>query len=119
MHDLTKSAIRDRSRTPSIPLRTPLALLLISLGPIAAVWWWLATPVTLALAPIDPAAKLDCVSYAPFRKHQTPWNSTAIISAATDRRRSRRTRQGVQMYPHLFRRKRTGQGARARIAASD
>jgi exo-beta-1,3-glucanase (GH17 family) len=46
---------------------------------IAAVWWWLATPVTLALAPIDPAAKLDCVSYAPFRKHQTPWNSTAII----------------------------------------
>jgi exo-beta-1,3-glucanase (GH17 family) len=34
----------------------------------------------LALAPIDPAAKLDCVSYAPFRKHQTPWNSTAIIS---------------------------------------
>jgi len=50
------------------------------LSTIAAVWWWLATPVTLALAPIDPAAKLDCVSYAPFRKHQTPWNSTAIIS---------------------------------------
>jgi exo-beta-1,3-glucanase (GH17 family) len=39
---------------------------------IAAVWWWLATPVTLARAPIDPAAKLLCVSYAPFRDAQTP-----------------------------------------------
>ena len=67
-------------RTQPISFRTPLTLLLISLSTIAAVWWWLATPVTLALAPIDPAEKLDCVSYAPFRKHQTPWNSTAIIS---------------------------------------
>lgn len=60
--------------------RTPLALLLISLSTIAAVWWWLATPVTLAHAPIGHAAKLDCVSYAPFRSHQTPWNSALIIS---------------------------------------
>jgi exo-beta-1,3-glucanase (GH17 family) len=67
-------------RTRPISLRAPLALFLISLSTIAAVWWWLATPVTLAIAPIDPATKLDCVSYAPFRKHQTPWNSTAIIS---------------------------------------
>src|ERR1700704_2784243 len=55
-----------------ISLRTPLALLLISLGAIAAVWWWLAKPVTLARAPIDPSAKLLCVSYAPFRGEQTP-----------------------------------------------
>ena len=55
-----------------ISLRTPLALLLISLGAIAAAWWWLGTPVTLARAPIDPAAKLQCVSYAPFRDAQTP-----------------------------------------------
>ncbi|WP_408056552.1 glycoside hydrolase family 17 protein [Tardiphaga alba] len=59
-----------------------MALLLISLGTIAAVWWWLATPVSLARAPIDPAAKLECVSYAPFRGEQTPLNSTAIIPAA-------------------------------------
>jgi glucan 1,3-beta-glucosidase len=32
----------------------------------------LAKPVMLARAPIDPAAKLDCVSYAPFRDDQTP-----------------------------------------------
>src|SRR6187200_623088 len=55
-----------------ISLRTPLALLLSSLGMIAALWWWMATPITLSRAPIDPNAKLLCVSYAPFREGQTP-----------------------------------------------
>jgi exo-beta-1,3-glucanase (GH17 family) len=62
-----------------ISLRTPLALLLISLSMIAAVWWWLATPVTLKRAPIDPAAKLLCVSYAPFRGEQTPLVPTTHV----------------------------------------
>jgi exo-beta-1,3-glucanase (GH17 family) len=62
-----------------IAIRTPLGLLLLSLGIITAVWWWLATPATLSPAPTDPAAKLDCVSYAPFRDHQSPWNSELII----------------------------------------
>ena len=57
-----------------------MGLLLISLGVIAAAWWWLATPVTLARAPIDPAAKLYCVSYAPFRGNQTPMNPELIVS---------------------------------------
>jgi len=65
-----------------ISFRTPLALLLISLGAIAAVWWWLATPIMLARAPIDPNAKLQCVSYAPFRNGQTPLNSSILITAA-------------------------------------
>ena len=64
-----------------ISLRTPLALLLISVGTIAAVWWWLATPITLPRAPIDPNAKLLCVSYAPFRGEQTPLVQTTHISA--------------------------------------
>lgn len=64
-----------------ISLRTPLALFLISLATIAAVWWWLATPITLARAPIDPNAKLQCVSYAPFRGAQTPLVETTHISA--------------------------------------
>ena len=63
-----------------ISLRTPLALLLISLGAIAAVWWWLATPINLARAPIDPNAKLLCVSYAPFRDAQTPLLLTTHIA---------------------------------------
>jgi exo-beta-1,3-glucanase (GH17 family) len=64
-----------------ISFRTPLALLLISLGAIAAAWWWLATPVVLVRAPIDPNAKLQCVSYAPFRGEQTPLESTAQVPA--------------------------------------
>src|SRR5580692_1337451 len=63
-----------------ISLRTPLALLVLSLCAIAAVWWWLATPITLARAPIDPAAKLMCVSYAPFRDAQTPLLPTTRIT---------------------------------------
>jgi exo-beta-1,3-glucanase (GH17 family) len=64
-----------------ITFRTPLALLLLSLGSIAAVWWWLATPISLARAPIDPNAKLMCVSYAPFRGEQTPLSPTTYIPA--------------------------------------
>src|SRR5207247_2390662 len=45
----------------------------------AAVWWWLATPVALTRAPIDGAAKLECVSYAPFRGDQTPHDPTLIV----------------------------------------
>jgi exo-beta-1,3-glucanase (GH17 family) len=37
--------------------------------------------VSLVRAPIDPAEKVQCVSYAPFRGEQTPLNSTAIIPA--------------------------------------
>ena len=64
-----------------ISLRTPLALLLISLATIAAVWWWLASPIMLSRAPIDPNAKLQCVSYAPFRGTQTPLVPSTHVSA--------------------------------------
>jgi exo-beta-1,3-glucanase (GH17 family) len=62
-----------------ISLRTPLALLLLSLSAIAAAWWWMATPINLARAPIDPAAKLQCVSYAPFRGDQSPLEPTLQV----------------------------------------
>jgi exo-beta-1,3-glucanase (GH17 family) len=55
--------------------------LLVSLGAIAAAWWWLSTPIVLARAPIDPNAKLLCVSYAPFRDSQTPLQPTTHIPA--------------------------------------
>ncbi|MET3841636.1 glycosyl hydrolase family 17 protein [Bradyrhizobium sp. OAE829] len=58
----------------------PLALFLVSMSMIVAAWYWLASPVLLDHALIDPAKKLDCVSYAPFRSGQTPWNSNIIIS---------------------------------------
>jgi exo-beta-1,3-glucanase (GH17 family) len=69
-------------RLALISFRTPLALLVISLIAIAAVWWWLATPITLLRAPIDPNAKLLCVSYAPFRGSQTPLIPDTRVSAA-------------------------------------
>jgi exo-beta-1,3-glucanase (GH17 family) len=50
------------------------------LGAIAAVWWWLATPINLARAPVDPNARLQCISYAPFRDHQTSLSSATQVS---------------------------------------
>ena len=67
-------------------MKTPVAicatLAALSLAVITAVWCWLASPVTVADAAIGPRAKLDCVSYAPFRSGQTPWKSTIVISEA-------------------------------------
>jgi exo-beta-1,3-glucanase (GH17 family) len=62
----------------AIEFRSPLMLLLFSLSVVTAVWCWLATADTLRYAPID--SELDCVSYAPFRDGQSPWNSTIIVS---------------------------------------
>jgi exo-beta-1,3-glucanase (GH17 family) len=96
-----------------ISLRTPLALLLISLATIAAVWWWLATPITLVRAPIDPTAKLQCVSYSPYRDAQTPLiESTQIpaeqiaadlaqLAKVTDCVRTYSIDQGVDQVPAL------------------
>ncbi len=66
--------------TGPIGFRTPLALFCLSLSVIAAVWWWLAMPVILAREPVDAAAKLECVSYAPFRNDQTPHDPALIVS---------------------------------------
>src|ERR1700745_3230273 len=68
------------ARRAPVPLLVPLGLFLISMSIIAAAWAWLATPVPPDYAAVDPARKLDCVSYAPFRGPQTPWNSQILIS---------------------------------------
>jgi len=66
--------------TALVSLRTPLTLLLMSLGVIAAVWWWLGIPANLAHAPIDPNDKVQCISYAPFRDHQTSLSPATQVS---------------------------------------
>ncbi len=58
-----------------------MALLAASLVAIITAWWWLATPIALSRAPIDPADKLECVSYAPFRGEQSPLIRTTQIPA--------------------------------------
>ncbi len=74
-----RSGLPTRS-TGASRKRAPLALFLVSMSMIAAVWYWLASPVLLDRALINPAKKLDCLSYAPFRSGQTPWNSDIVIS---------------------------------------
>jgi len=49
---------------------------------IFGVWWWLATPVSLARAPIEATTKLECVSYAPFRGTQNPLDPDFRVGAA-------------------------------------
>ncbi|WP_245473543.1 glycosyl hydrolase family 17 protein [Bradyrhizobium zhanjiangense] len=96
----------------TISLRTPLALLVISLGTIAAVWWWLAIPINLAGAPIDPNAKLQCISYAPFRNNQTSESLTPVprdqiaedlaeLAKITDCIRTYATDLGLDQIPEL------------------
>lgn len=55
-------------------------LLLVSLGAIAAVWWWLGIPINLVRAPIDPSDKVQCISYAPFRNNQTSLSPATQVS---------------------------------------
>lgn len=96
----------------TISLRTPAALLLISLSAIAAVWWWLAIPINLARSPIDPNAKLQCISYAPFRNNQTAESPTPVsrdqivedlaqLAKMTDCIRTYATDLGLDQIPEL------------------
>src|SRR4051794_24738052 len=78
---MTPIAMWDQMKA-RVAIGAPLVVLLLSLLTITAVWWWLATPATLIHAAVGAETKLDCVSYAPFRNGQTPWNSTIIISEA-------------------------------------
>lgn len=68
------------ANAPALSIRSPLLLLLMSLCAIAAAWWWLGVPVRLARAPIDPNDKVQCISYAPFRSHQTSLSSATQVS---------------------------------------
>lgn len=67
-----RASHRLKQEDRPIYVRTPLALLLLSLCAIAGIWWWLAEPIRLAHAPIESNSKLECVSYAPFREGQSP-----------------------------------------------
>jgi exo-beta-1,3-glucanase (GH17 family) len=49
---------------------------------VAAIWAWLGTPVPMSHAPLAPGEKLYCLSYAPFREGQTPFDPMTHIPAA-------------------------------------
>lgn len=48
------------------------ALFAVASATIFGVWSWLGTPVEMPQGSFAPGAKLDCVSYAPFRGTQNP-----------------------------------------------
>ncbi len=80
---------------------------------IIGVWAWLGRPVAMPQAPLKAGEKLYCLSYAPFRGLQTPFDPATRISAAqieedlsqlarlTDCVRVYSTDQGLEQVPAI------------------
>lgn len=66
----------------SSSVRLPLALALVVLGLIAGLWTYLGRPVGMPPSPLAAGEKLPCVSYAPFRDGQSPFQKGLVISEA-------------------------------------
>ncbi len=62
-------------------MRHGLACLAVAAALIAAVWAWLGAPVAMPQG-LTPGEKLWCISYAPFRGLETPFNVETAIPAA-------------------------------------
>jgi exo-beta-1,3-glucanase (GH17 family) len=63
-------------------MRLGLVCLALSAALIAGIWAWLGHPVVMPHAPLKTGEKLYCLSYAPFRGLQTPFDPTTFIPAA-------------------------------------
>ena len=63
-------------------LRLPFALLAGALAVIAGFWWFLGQPVPMPPSPLAAGEKLPCVSYAPFRRGQSPFTEGIVIPAS-------------------------------------
>jgi exo-beta-1,3-glucanase (GH17 family) len=60
-------------------MRLGLSLLAASVLVVAAFWFWLGQPVAMPHAPLAPGEKLYCLSYAPFRGAQSPFDPAMHI----------------------------------------
>ncbi|MDO8874903.1 MAG: beta-(1-6) glucans synthase [Pseudolabrys sp.] len=63
-------------------MRFGLVCLAVTTALIAGAWAWLGSPVPVAQSPFGAGEKLYCVSYAPFRGSQTPFDPNTSIPAA-------------------------------------
>jgi exo-beta-1,3-glucanase (GH17 family) len=63
-------------------MRVGLVCFAFTTAVIAAVWAWLGSPQQVAQSPLGVSEKLYCVSYAPFRGTQTPFDPNTSIPAA-------------------------------------
>src|SRR5476651_1091300 len=63
-------------------MRPGLTCLALSVAIIAGVWAWLGEPIAMPQSPLRAGQKLYCLSYAPFRGSQTPFDPDTRIPAA-------------------------------------
>jgi len=63
-------------------VRLPLALALVVAALVAVLWIVLGRPVAMPPSPLAAGEKLPCVSYAPFRDGQSPFQKGLVISEA-------------------------------------
>ena len=60
-------------------MRFGLVCLVVSAALIAVAWFWLGKPEPMPQVPVAAGEKLYCLSYAPFRGQQNPFDPTAVI----------------------------------------
>ena len=94
-------------------MRIGLVGLAFAAAVIVGTWAWLGAPVAMPNAPLGAGEKLWCVSYAPFRGSQTPFDPDIRIPAAqidedlsqlakiTDCVRTYSDDQGVEQVPAI------------------
>jgi glucan 1,3-beta-glucosidase len=61
-------------------MRLGLACLAVTAAVIVGAWVWLGTPVPMPQTPLAPGEKLYCLSYAPFRDGQSPFDPAVHIT---------------------------------------
>jgi exo-beta-1,3-glucanase (GH17 family) len=66
----------------NVHLRIPFVLLAGALAAIAGFWWFIGQPVPMPPSPLAAGEKLPCVSYAPFRRGQSPFTEDIVIPAS-------------------------------------
>jgi glucan 1,3-beta-glucosidase len=97
-------------------MRLPLALFAVLAAVIFAAWWWIGMPGQMPPSPLAPGEKLNCVSYAPFRPSQSPFDPAthiepwqieedlALLSGVTQCVRTYSTDFGLDQVPEIARR---------------
>ena len=62
-------------------MRLPIALSAVLAAAIFAAWWWIGLPVQMPPSPLNPGEKIGCVSYAPFRPGQSPFDASNPVTS--------------------------------------
>ena len=94
-------------------MRVPIGFFVLVAAAIIAAWWWLGAPVAMPPAPFSAGQKLTCVSYAPFRGTQNPFDPSfrvetsqieddlARLAPLTDCVRTYSTMNGLDQVPAI------------------